>query len=69
MWAGGPDVPDSVYAWRINDVDVAAGYAIRLEDPAVIYQSRNSCDVLRVANDKVNPPAPNTYSVCLPVAR
>jgi hypothetical protein len=65
MWAGGPDVPDALYVWRIASVSIPNGYAISYTRPGS-YQSRNSCETNRRPLMQTDP---NTYTACLPSPR
>jgi hypothetical protein len=66
MWAGGPDIPDAVYSWQVNDVSTA-DYEPHPTAALPLFQSRNSCDVNRLALPP--PTVANVYTACLPVAR
>ena len=63
MWAGGPDVPDALYDWRVKFVS-PLDYSITGEFP-VNFASRNECEVNRRNGAALAPPA-GTYSACLP---
>jgi hypothetical protein len=65
MWAGSPDVPDALYAWRIAAVSIPNGYAISDTGPAR-YQSWNACETNRRPLIQTDP---NSYTVCLPSLR
>lgn len=66
MWSGGPDIPDVNYNWQINNVSTS-DYKPQPITALPLFQSRNSCDVNRLAL----PPStdPGTYTVCLPIKK
>jgi hypothetical protein len=62
MWAGGPDIPDALYTWRIAAVSISNSYAVSDIGPAR-YQSHNVCETNRRPLIQTDP---NIYTVCLP---
>jgi hypothetical protein len=65
MWAGGADVADAVYSWRIYDVSVSNNYALSVLANTPVYQSRNSCDTNRLTFFSKGV-SQDDYTVCLP---
>jgi hypothetical protein len=64
-FAGGPDIPDAVYEWRMTyfseaDQSLVGKYP-------VMFQSQNECTV-NLNNDTIKSPD-GAYATCIPVAR
>jgi hypothetical protein len=65
MWAGGADVPDAVYDWRLQFVS-ASDYSLAGAYPGT-FASRNQCDTNR-RSGAIAPP-PGAYLACLPTLK